>query len=108
MPQRLHSQAVVLVTGAVGDIQDVRIVREGSRLVYVELAIGRRRVVVVLPRALPHRRADIGNAETGVPLLALDGEVVLEAVGSLQVRVLRRGQSHVARSAGAGGREHAR
>src|SRR5581483_12226593 len=96
------------VAGSIGDVPDVRIFRERSGFCDVRPAVRHGRVVVVLPRTLAHRRSDIGDAETGVPLLALEREVVLEAVWSLEVRILSGWKADIARSSRSGGGEHTR
>src|SRR5262245_26171456 len=74
------------MAGAVGQVVDARVVWETPRLVNVEPIVRNRLVDVELVISLPGVCPDVRETEPSVPSLVLDRQVVLHAVGRLDVR----------------------
>src|SRR6266852_923919 len=103
-----HGQPVVLVSRAVSDIKDIRQGLEWTCFVNIGLSVRNRGVVVVLVGPAAHSRSNVGDAEARVPLLPLNGEVILQRVRRLVIRVLRWRETDARWPAGSSGREHPR
>src|SRR5262249_33762148 len=79
-PFGLESQRMILMTGAIRNVRNARIVGERPRLVDKRPQIGDRLVDVVAPLALARVGSNIGCPKSRLPMLVLDGDVILHAV----------------------------
>src|SRR5690349_10673160 len=93
-PFNLGGQRIVVVAGAILEISYVRVVRKKPRFVDVEPRVGDGLVDVPSPLTLARVGSNIGEPETRVPDLALNGEVVLHAVRRAQVLPVSGRQPH--------------
>src|SRR5262245_45354181 len=80
---------MILMSSAVGQVVDGWIIWEEPRFIDEGSIVWNRLVDVELVIPLPGVGSDVGDAESGVPSLVLDRQVVLHAVRHLYVRADR-------------------
>ena len=89
----LGRKRAVLVPSPIGQVIDIRIVRKPPGLLDVKPRIRHRSIDVVTPLPLTARSPDVGQPKPRAPVAVLDGEVVLQAVGNLQMWIQGRRQA---------------